>query len=80
MTLDREMILSELKRGGVLNLGQILRLRVRHMTDGVALGSRAFVNEVFLRHRHKFGADEGTGRVESAGFQCQTFACCGIYD
>ncbi|MFO1459213.1 MAG: transposase [Verrucomicrobiota bacterium] len=61
VTLDREMILSELKRGGVLNLGQILRLRVRHMTDGVALGSRAFVNEVFLRHRHKFGARRRNG-------------------
>ena len=53
--LDRQTILEELQRGGELGMGQILRLRVCHMTDGVALGSRAFVNEVFLQHRKKFG-------------------------
>jgi len=59
--LDRQTILEELQRGGELGMGQILRLRVRHLTDGVALGSRAFVNEVFLQHREKFGARRKDG-------------------
>jgi hypothetical protein len=44
-----------------LSLGQVLRLRVRHMSDGVALGTRAFVNEVFTLHREKFGAKRKDG-------------------
>lgn len=53
--LDRESIREELARGGRLSLGQSLRLRIRHLTDGVALGSKDFVNEVFTRYRSRFG-------------------------
>ncbi|MFO1459020.1 MAG: transposase [Verrucomicrobiota bacterium] len=59
--LDRETILAELKRGGELSLGQVLRLRVRHLTDGLVLGSREFVNEVFVQHREKFGPRRQNG-------------------
>ncbi|MBL9175812.1 MAG: hypothetical protein JNL10_19875, partial [Verrucomicrobiales bacterium] len=65
VALDRETILAELKRGGELSLGQVLRLRVRHFTDGVVLGSREFVNEVFVQHREKFGPrrQDGARRI-----------------
>jgi len=53
--LDRETIRAELARGGHLSLPEILRLRLRHLTAGVAIGSREFVNEVFRRHRSHFG-------------------------
>ena len=33
----------------------MLHLRVRHLSDEVALGTKAFVNEVFTLHREKFG-------------------------
>ena len=59
--LDREEIKRVLAQGGELSLAQILRLRVRHMTDGVVLGSKAFVNEIFALHREKFGAKRQTG-------------------
>ena len=39
----------------------MLRLRVRHMSDGVALGTREFVNEVFARHREMFGPKRKDG-------------------
>jgi putative transposase len=52
--VDREAIKAELARGGELSLGQVLRLRVRHLTDGVILGSKGFVNEMFLRYRDRF--------------------------
>ena len=61
VVLDREKIKEVIAQGGELSLGQVLRLRVRHMSDGVALGSRAFVNEVFTRHREKFGPKRKDG-------------------
>ncbi|MBX3734960.1 MAG: transposase [Verrucomicrobiae bacterium] len=61
VALDRETILEELRRGGALSVPQVLRLRVRHLTDGVVLGSKAFVNEVFVHHRERFGAKRKDG-------------------
>ena len=68
VALDRETILAELKRGGELSLGQMLRLRVRHLTDGLVLGSREFVNEVFIQHREKFGSRRKDGARRIRGF------------
>ena len=62
VVLDREKIKAVLKAGGELSVGEVLRLRLRHMSDGMALGTRAFVNEVFELNRDKFGA----GRKEGA--------------
>lgn len=59
--LTKECIQKVLAQGGVLSLGEVLRLRVRHMTDGVALGTRGFVNEVFTLHREKFGPKRKDG-------------------
>jgi len=61
VVIDKEKIKAVIELGGELSLGQVLRLRVRHMSDGVALGSRAFVNEVFTLHREKFGAKRKDG-------------------
>ncbi len=61
VVLDPEAIKAELARGGELGLGQVLRLRVRHLTDGVILGSKEFVNEMFIRHRDRFGARRKDG-------------------
>ena len=69
VALDREAILAELKRGGELSLGQVLRLRVRHLTDGVVLGSKEFVNEVFVRHREKFGPRRKDGARRIRGMR-----------
>ena len=59
--LDRQTIRAELARGGELSLGQVLRLRVRQMSDGVVLGSKDFVNEMFVRHRDRFSARRKDG-------------------
>ncbi len=53
--MGREEILAELKRGGRLGLGEVLRLRIRHLTDGAILGSKGFVDAMFELHREKFG-------------------------
>jgi len=44
-----------LEKGGKLTLQQALRCRVRYFTDGMALGSQAFVDNVFERNRRFFG-------------------------
>lgn len=46
---------------GRLPLTSVLRCRVRYMTDGVALGSRAFVDGVFQRHRGYFSEKRQDG-------------------
>ena len=39
------------ERDGALTLNELLRCRVRYFTDGAVLGSRAFVEDAFRRHR-----------------------------
>ncbi|MFT6620102.1 MAG: REP element-mobilizing transposase RayT, partial [Limisphaerales bacterium] len=59
--VDRETIQAELDRGAELSRGQVLRLRVRYMTDGMVLGSKNYVNEIFAEHRDRFGPKRKTG-------------------
>jgi REP element-mobilizing transposase RayT len=65
--LDREAIRKELEKEGQLEVGQVLRLRVRYFTDGVVLGSRNYVNEVFAAYRDRFGHKRKTGARKMRG-------------
>ena len=47
--------------GGELPKAVLLRCRVRYFSDGVVMGSRAYVEDVFLRHRGQFGQKRKTG-------------------
>ncbi|MGV3662055.1 MAG: transposase [Prosthecobacter sp.] len=46
---------------GKLGLGELVRLRVRYFTDGLALGSREFVEGVFEANRGMFGPKRKDG-------------------
>ena len=59
--LDPAKIRRLLGEGGRLSPGQVLRLRIRHLSDGVALGSREFVDGVFERYRQRFGPRRRSG-------------------
>ena len=59
--LDPETIRAELARGGELGGGQVLRLRIRHFSDGVVLGSPEFVDRQFLRYRERFSPKRKNG-------------------
>ena len=48
-------------RGGKMPLPDLLRCRVRYFRDGLAFGSKAFVEGVFNRNRPHFGAKRKTG-------------------
>lgn len=52
---------------GKLPLNEVLRCRVRYFTDGAILGSRAFVEEAFLRHRDHFSAKRNGGARSMKG-------------
>jgi len=56
-----EEVRAVLASGGKLSAAQALRCRVRYFSDGVALGSRAFVESVFQAHRDYFGARRRSG-------------------
>jgi putative transposase len=50
-----------IERAGRMALPDLLRCRVRYFRDGLAFGSRAFVESVFERNRAYFGAKRKTG-------------------
>jgi putative transposase len=60
-SLSSEEIRARLEKDGALDLSMILRLRVRYMTQGAVLGSRAFVEEMFGRFRKHFGKKRKDG-------------------
>jgi hypothetical protein len=47
--------------GGKLTRGQLLRCRVRYFSDGLAIGGRGFIEEVFGLRRERFGAKRKDG-------------------
>ena len=55
--------------GGKLTLAQVLRCRVRYFTDGVVLGSQAFVDEFFTLQRELFGERRTSGGRRMKGAQ-----------
>jgi REP element-mobilizing transposase RayT len=68
---SKEKVEAVLKGGGKLARAELLRCRVRWFSDGVAIGSKGFVEGVFSRCRGHFGAKKKTGarpvREDSAG-------------
>ena len=56
-----ETVRDVIAAGGELPLNELLRCRVRYFTDGAVLGSRAFVEDVFQRHRQRFSPKRKTG-------------------
>jgi len=66
--VGRERLKEVLDSGGKLSYQELLRCRVRYFSDGMVLGSRGFVEDVFERRRSFFGAKRKTGaRVMRGG-------------
>jgi len=64
-----QQVAEVLESGGQLSPGQLLRCRVRYFSDGVALGSRGYVDDLFERHRHQFSVKRTTGARPMVGGQ-----------
>ena len=57
----RKDVEKVLARGGKLSFGETLRCRVRYFSDGMTVGSREFVNDVFRDARERFGEKRKSG-------------------
>ncbi len=68
---SKERVEAVLRSGGKLSRAELLRCRVRWFSDGVAIGSKAFVEGVFNGCRSYFGAKRKDGarkvREDAAG-------------
>jgi len=71
---SREAVSAVLESDGKLTLPQVLHCRVRYFSDGVVLGSKTFVEDVFQRNREQFGLKRKSGarplRKAEAGELC----------
>jgi putative transposase len=66
---DEELLASSDNETALQDLGvaKMLRCRVRYFTDGVVIGSRGFVEDVFQQMRERFGAQRRTGARKLRG-------------
>jgi hypothetical protein len=59
--IDRKKIQEVLDAGGRLSKAELLHCKVRYLSDGVVLGSKTFVEDIFQKHRSEFGLKRKTG-------------------
>ena len=59
--IDSERVKEVLESRGSLSKRELLSCRIRYFRDGLAIGSKAFVEEVFETHREWFGPKRKTG-------------------
>ncbi len=67
--MDREAVRKVVEVDGKLPLAQVLRLRVRYFSDGMVLGSKDYVNEIFEAHRRLFGKHRKSGARPMLGLK-----------
>jgi hypothetical protein len=65
--LKAERVKEVLEAGGTLSRYELMRCHVRYFNDGVALGSRLFIEEVFTQHREFFSDRRKTGARKIRG-------------
>jgi hypothetical protein len=70
---SREEALAVIAAKGQLPVEEYLRCRVRYFTDGVVLGSREFVDEVFLAFKDRFGKKRKDGARRLKGLNMELF-------
>lgn len=61
--ISRELLLKTLDQQGQLSLQELLRLKVRYFTEGLAFGSEAFVENLFQHYHSYFGERRKSGAV-----------------
>jgi len=64
-----EAVLEVLRHKGRVALNDYVQLRVRYFVDGLVMGSRAYINEVFEKARHRFGPKRKDGARRMRGVE-----------
>jgi REP element-mobilizing transposase RayT len=72
---DPEKVRRVLEEGGELPLRELICCHVRYFNDGVALGSRLFVEEIFTQNRSLFGERRKTGAQKMKGGDWEGLFC-----
>jgi len=67
VNFDKKMLSETIEKGGRLSSTQLLHCRVRYMTDGLAIGSAAFVDEFLDDRRKLFGEKRKNGARKMRG-------------
>jgi len=57
----RKDVKKVLAKGGKLSFGETIRCKVRYFSDGMTVGSRDFVDQVFKHSRDRFGEKRTSG-------------------
>ena len=65
--LSREEVAKVWAAGGKLTLAQLLRCRLRYFSEGMAIGTAAFVEQFFLSQRRAFSGSRETGARRMRG-------------
>jgi REP element-mobilizing transposase RayT len=65
--LRRDAVVRVLRKKGRLPLAAYLRCRIRYFCDGAAVGSQAFVEDLFRTHRRWFGPKRKNGARRMRG-------------
>lgn len=71
--IPREAVLETLRQKGRVSVQEYLRCRVRYFNDGVALGSRTFVDGIFQRFRDTFSPARKSGARRMRGLEGDLF-------
>jgi len=66
-SLSRAAVAAVFAAGGKLTLAQLLRCRVRYLTDGLVIGSESFVEAFFQSRRDTFSARRKSGARKLLG-------------
>ncbi len=57
----RKLVKKVLASGGKLSFGEVLRCRVRYFSDGMTVGRKSFVDDLFKSARERFSAGRKSG-------------------
>jgi REP element-mobilizing transposase RayT len=68
----RKDVKKVLAKGGKLSFGETIRCKVRYFSDGMAVGRREFVDQVFERSRSRFGEKRTSGARPMRGIAWKT--------
>ena len=66
---SREAVAAVVAGKGRVPVAEYLRLRVRYFADGAVLGTRGFVNDVFVALRERFGQKRADGARRMRGVE-----------
>lgn len=59
--MTHERVQEVIDAKGKLTQWEMLRCKIRYFTDGVALGTKEFVDQILYAERHRFGAKRESG-------------------